>query len=383
MENFGRITVAQAIITYFNIITDYGFYITATKEISQNRNDKKIIGAIYNEVLTTKAVLLAFSFIVLICLVTLIGDTSSKSLLYYLSFTLVIAQAIFPVWLFHGLEDMKYITLVNSISKVLSVILIVLFVTGEEDYIYINFFLGLGTILAAGFSFVFIKIKYGLVFQLSSLAKVVHHLREGKDIFISNFAVNLYSNSNILILGLFATVEIVGFYSIAEKIINAVRQLLGVYFQAIYPSMCNMVTSTKQRILDFTLRLHLPFTLAIFLLCSGIYFFAEELTIYFSGTSTHQIVTLIRLLSFVPFIVALNIPSNQLLLIYDYKEKYRATLLFGSVLNLLLNTVLSYFYQAQGTAIAVILTEIFITAALIVALEIKNPVYKLLFVKQP
>ncbi|GGK70810.1 transporter [Rufibacter glacialis] len=383
LENFGRVAVAQALISYFNILTDYGFYITATKHISQNRDNKAVIETLYSEVLTTKLVLLGFSFLLLLGLVPLLSPPETNPLLYLLSFTLVLGQAAFPIWLFHGLEDMKYITIVNTLSKVVSVILIVLFVTSPADYIYINFFLGLGTMLAAAISLVFIKKKYGLGYRPVTLQRVKHHLREGKDIFISNFAVNLYSNSNILILGLFASVEVVGFYSVAEKIINAVRQLLGVYFQAIYPSMCNLVAKTKQEILDVTLRLHVPFSLAILFLCGAIYFFSEELTLYFSGTSAPEIIYLIKVLSFVPFIVALNIPSNQFLLIFGYTESYRTTLLLGSLLNLLLNTVLSYFYLAQGTAVAVMITEVFITAGLIAVLESKNPVFGLLFTKRP
>ncbi|ALJ01527.1 hypothetical protein DC20_16780 [Rufibacter tibetensis] len=381
LENFGRVAVAQAIISYLNIITDFGFYITATKEISQNRENKKVVGAIYNEVLTTKIYLLVLTFLFLSGFVALFDETDTNPLLYIFSFTMVIGQALFPIWLFHGLEDMKYITLVNSASKVVSLLLIFFFVTETTDYIYVNFFLGVGTILAAIASFYFVKSKYGLVYKPVAITQVRHHLKEGKDIFVSNFAVNLYTNSNILILGLFAPVQIVGYYSVAEKVMNAVRQLLGVYFQAIYPSMCNLVSKTKKELIEVTLRVHLPFSLGIMFLCSGINFFSEELTQYFSGTYTQEINYLIRLLSFVPFIVALNIPSNQLLLIYGYKETYRTTLLLGSLLNLLLNFVLSYFYLAQGTGITVILTEVFITVSLLTVLEKKNPVYSLLFKK--
>ncbi|WP_181305431.1 oligosaccharide flippase family protein [Rufibacter sp. XAAS-G3-1] len=382
LENFGRVMVAQAIITYFNNLTDYGFYFTATKEISQNRTNKRVIGALYNEVLTTKCFLLVFSLLLLLGLVALFSTPETNPSLYFLSFTLVIGQTVFPVWLFHGLEDMKFISVVNSVSKVLSLMLIVLFVTKPEDYIYINFYSGLGTMSAAAYSLFFIKRKYGLAFQPATFHKVRHHLKEGKDIFISNLAVNLYSNSNILILGLFASVEIVGFYSVAEKVITTVRQMLSVYFQAIYPTLCTLVSKTKKEIIAFTLRLHLPFLFCILLLCSGIYYFSDELTTYFAGSSIPEIRSLIRLLSFVPFIVALNIPSNQFLLIYGFKESYRTTLLTGTFLNLLLNSFLSYFYLAQGTALAVILTEIFITVGLFTVLEIKNPVFSLLFSKQ-
>jgi len=51
---FGLVALAQAVITYFAVFTDYGFNLSATRDISINRNNNTKVSSIFNSVLTTK-----------------------------------------------------------------------------------------------------------------------------------------------------------------------------------------------------------------------------------------------------------------------------------------------------------------------------------------
>src|SRR5208283_1780 len=56
-EKFGLIAFAQAFVQYFMILTDYGFNVSATKEIALCPENKTKICQIISAVMTIKAIL--------------------------------------------------------------------------------------------------------------------------------------------------------------------------------------------------------------------------------------------------------------------------------------------------------------------------------------
>ena len=367
IEKFGVIALVQTISSFFCIFTDYGFNITAVKSLSLNRHDDLKVSEITNQVLSTKL------FLTIISLPLFIGvswyflkEYASLSFIL-MSFMLVLGQAFFPTWLFQGLERNQYIASINLIAKLSFLFLLLLFVQKEQDFIWCNFILGLTNFISGlAITLYFIKkykkqsVKFFIPFSL-----IKQQLKEGKEIFLSNFSVNIYINSNILILALFASPRLVGIYSIVEKLIFLIRSLLGVYIQAIYSSACQIAQQSNYQVFTVFIKRYISILLitvgGLLLLLN---FYSLEIVSLLSKQNTNELSYYVKILSVVPFIVALNIPSYVTLLAYNFKTYNARILIAGAILSLILNFALVPRFLIGGTATTIIITELFITISL-------------------
>ena len=213
VDNFGLVAFAQAIIMYFNIIVDYGFNLSATREISLNKNNLQKVSNIFNSVMAIKLIMVLFSFLLFYIIIINIPKTSQYLDLYLMGFTMVLGQALFPVWFFQGMEKMKYITYINVLTKILFLLALFIFVTSESDYIYVLLINGTGLIISGLISLYIIHKDFQLKIELPSSNDLLYQLKQGWHLFIATAFGAMYRNANILILGIFASNMVVGYYA--------------------------------------------------------------------------------------------------------------------------------------------------------------------------
>src|SRR5476649_2421764 len=94
-EKFGLIAFAQAFVQYFMILTDYGFSVSATKEISLCHEDKIKVCNVISAVMTIKTILAILSLLVLCVVMYFIPKFKNDWMVYALSFGAVIGNTLF------------------------------------------------------------------------------------------------------------------------------------------------------------------------------------------------------------------------------------------------------------------------------------------------
>ena len=235
VETFGLVSFATAFIAFFNIIVDYGFNLSATREISVHRENKDKITEIYSSVLAIKFILIFVSLIILSFIVFTFEKFSSHSMLYFITFISVIGQALFPIWYFQGMERMKYITIINISSKVVFTIAIFVFVQKENDYLIVPLLSGLGVLLGSLYALYIVKKDFNQSFVWQNIETMKFYFKDSSQFFLSRVSVSIYTSANAFVLGLFTNNTMVGYYSIAEKLYMAIQSLYGPITQALYP----------------------------------------------------------------------------------------------------------------------------------------------------
>ena len=235
VERYGLVTFGYALMQYFVMFTDFGFNLSATKYISQHRNNLRAINAYLNSAMIGRAVLCFISFIVLLVLISTFDKFRSESTLYILFFGIIIGNVMFPMWFFQGMENMKYITIFNIVAKSLSFIPFFIFIRGPEDYLYVPICYSVGFILAGLVSLCIVYYKMGMRWYITPASQIKCALKDSSTYFLSRASTSLFTTSNSFLLGLVCGNTAVGYYSAAEKLYQAYNQLLSPFTGVLFP----------------------------------------------------------------------------------------------------------------------------------------------------
>jgi len=366
-EKFGLIAFAQSFIQYFNIFTDYGFNLSATREISIYRDNKEKISEIFSSVMIIKFGLLVLSFIIMSIIVFSFKKFKNDWLIYYLTFGMVLGQILFPVWFFQGMERMKYITILNIVAKGIFTICIFIFIRKMADYLYVPLINSTGLLVAGGLSLRIVSKDFGIKFILPSFKAIKHQLKEGWHIFISTVAISLYTNTRIFAVGLFTNNTITGYYAIAEKLMNVIQTFpLSSLLQTLYPRLSKIYLENKEKAKKLMNKFQ-NFTIVIYFLALSLIFIATPLIVKIvSGAPYKEVIVSFRLLLIAVFFINANAFRVQFLLVMGKYNIFARIHLIMGIIGLLLTFLATYFFSYIGTA-----TSIIIVSFVILVLTIK------------
>lgn len=278
-EKYGVMNVANAIITYFQLVVDFGFILSATRECSLHRNDAKKLEQIIASVIQAKALLCVAGLLVMLALggvVEVFRENFWYLLLCYASVTL---SVFVPDYLFRGLEKMSSITYRSIISRAIYTVLVVLFVRKPEDYMLVPVFNAVSNLFIVVWSWAFVVKKFKLHFHPVSLKKTMEAVKMSSVFFASRIASTAYSASNVFVLGLvFGTQSAgIGQFTAANNLVTNGRSMFSPIADSLYPYM---VTKKNYKIIKIILLASIPLLLGgTFIL----YYFADWFILLFCG----------------------------------------------------------------------------------------------------
>lgn len=358
-ELYGILALATSTMTIFMVLSDYGFNLTATKRVSVNRNNFHQLKNIYSSVLGVKFLLLLFCFLGLILLSNSVEKIHIMKHVYFASFGTVLGSVLYPVWFFQGIEKMKYLAIIDGISKFISYSSIFLVVKRPEDYLLVPLIISSGSILTGILAQTFIYFRFKLFLTLQPVNSYLNQLKDGWHVFISSIGPTMYTHGSIFITGLFVDNTLIAYFSASEKIVRAGKKLYAPIGQAAFPSLSRKLDEDTRGGLRFILRLSVLVASAMIIISSLIYIYSEDIMFMVLGFKDDMAIRILQIMSFIPFLyTANNIIGVQTMINLDYKKEYSRIVLLGTLVSLFVSYLLTKEFEIIGASYAILFTEI-------------------------
>lgn len=366
-EQFGVYSFGIALAQYLMMLVDFGFNLTASKQIALAQGDELETNRIFSATMTAKLLLLCLSGII-VAIVSVIPAYTVYRNIVWITWLMVVGNAFSMFWLFQGLGKIKLISIVNTAMKLLILPLVFVFVKTPADaniaaWIQAAVFVGSGIVI------VWLTKKLSLAQVVPIQWKdIKEQLKSSFSIFLSSAATSTYTALFVVILAYMVSADEVGRYSAAEKIMRSICYLIWMPIsQAYFPRASKL--GKENPIEGKRLMWHLTLFIIVALGFAGIAIaIAAEPLVNLLGKDYTGIGTIAAILSVVPVLIGIGGIQGQMGLIAmggeREKKAFRNVYLVAGVIALVSVCILSYIWGAVGAAIALVLAEGFVCVSM-------------------
>lgn len=370
IERYGLIAFAQAFAQYFIILTDYGFNLSATRAVALIRQDHEGVSTLFWSVILVKVGLMLLGAIVVALLVATVPRFRADAELYIIAYLAVLGSVLFPVWLFQGLEQMRYISIVSGGAKMSAALLLFVFVRHRSDYMIALAIQSSGLLLAGIAGFWVALSRFQLSYRWPSWQQNRRVLRDGWHLFVSNAAGTLYATTNVFLVGLVAGNVQAGYFSAAEKLTRSLQGMMGPITQTIYPHVSGLAARSREVALLFIRKTLAWVGLLSFLPSLVLLVFAHPIADLLFGKAGEDSIVPIRWMAMLPFIISVSsVLAIQTMIPFGMEKQLSRIYVLAALASLSFSLPLIHFFGASGGGAGVLVIESCIVVAMGVVLH--------------
>ena len=359
-SGIGIVSFAVSLTTVFALIGSLGIPIYGIREIAKVKNDKEKLSKIFSELLIIQVSWMVFTLTVYSFWLFFTDTFNSEQIIKYASYLHIFGLIGMFTWFFQGIENYKFITVINFLIKFLMIVLLFVLVKNQDHYwIYYSVIAVttlVGSIVSLFYAFSFVKVKYtNLDFR--------RHLKPILILFSTQLAIGIYVNLDIIFLNYFSNEYEVGLYAPASRLVKIILIVVTSLGTVLIPKLSLYIKEGKieesKKIIIKSLQFIFLITLPInvLLIC-----LSKEIIFVFAGEEFMYSATLLTLLAPVIFLIGLsNVFGLQILVPANKEKKLMLAVLIGAVISVVLNCILIPELKSKGAAYTIIITELIIT----------------------
>ena len=290
-EAYGVVGFALSLMSYVQMIADFGFLYSGTESVSRHADDGEYLSELFSLITAYKCFCGTLMLLVMLILCNAVPALKVGADIIPLYTVAYCLNALLPDYIYRGLEQMRHITIRTVLVRLFFTVLVFVFVRSRADYVLLPLLLTAGNAVAVAYSWFHIRKEFGIRFCRFRWLSLRAEVRKSFPFFFSRIASTVYQAANTTILGLlYGGQNVVGYYSSADKLLSLVKSVSSPVADSLYPYML------KRK--DFRLVRVLLFAYACAALCVAVpvFLFSERIAVLLFGADYAPAGTLIRCL---------------------------------------------------------------------------------------
>lgn len=360
-QSIGEVAYAQNIVTYFTLAAALGIPNYGTREIARVRDDSDKLNRLFSELFLINFTMSAVCFVAFLVLVLGTPLFEGNRVLLLVAGTSIALNVLNVDWFYRGEEEYEYITKRSFVVKLATLVLMVLLVRTQSDYLW---YAALTCVALAGnYIFnVFNLRRYSVRLVLSGL-NPLRHMRPIIVLFATTIAIELYTVLDTTMVGMMGTAESVAYYQYAMKISKMLIILICSIGAVLLPHLSNDLEAgdyvggrrAAESLLSVLVLLIIPCGVGLFLM-------ADPLVAVLFGPGFGPVAQTLRITSLLVYTLGLsNLFGIQILVAIGREKHLFLATCCGAAVNVTLNALLIPLYGQNGAAIASVICELVVT----------------------
>ena len=358
-EGMGIYAYTYSIAHYFMLFIMLGMMNYGTREIASISGDKKKLSDKFWSIYSVQFIMGILMIACYLLYAIFISPTDIRNISLFWIFYLV-SGTLDISWFYFGIENFKLTTSISAINKLITTILILTLVKRNTDVWLYVFIIALGAFLN---SIVYwIKLKQYIVPPKLLKIHSIEHLKPLLVLFLPVIAANIYRYMSKLLLGTMCSMEEVGIYEAAEKIVNLPICFIAAVGTVMMPYITRSINSDETSRVHYINHMSLIVVVAVSIAMTfGIIGIADEFIPMFYGSDFDSCITILLILSPTLIIISwANVVRTQILLPRHKDNVLSLSLICGAVINIIANVLFIPSKGAIGAAWACVAAELLV-----------------------
>lgn len=238
VECYGSVSFVKSLMSYLQILIDFGFLLSGTKDViniikKKESPNKKIGDTLYAQLILSSVAVI----ILIVCSCTLKILDGFVVFAFFSLATNILSIFLFE-YVFKAYEEMDKIVVRYVIMKLISLVLTILFVKSDNQVMLMPLFdivASLVVIFMVAKQMKKLGVKPEIDFK--RIKQAWGSLKTSFVYFICNFATTVFTALNTLLIGIFMNKTDVAYWTVAMQLINAIQALYSPIINSVFPTM--------------------------------------------------------------------------------------------------------------------------------------------------